>query len=170
MTKTVANATLLVMQRQFTATVYIVQENRVLLLLHPKLKKWLPPGGHVEENELPPDCAKREAFEETGLHVALVPDEHVWVKRWNAESFERPWFCLLENIPEHGSQKAHQHMDFIYVGRVTSGQIEEKHLELNPIRWFSLDEVQALISDNEIFAETQEVIRYILSESLSLTK
>jgi ADP-ribose pyrophosphatase YjhB (NUDIX family) len=32
----------------------------VLLVYHRKLAMWLPPGGHVEPNELPDDAAVRE--------------------------------------------------------------------------------------------------------------
>lgn len=32
-------------------------------------KKWTFPGGHLEENELPYEAAKRELFEEAGLYV-----------------------------------------------------------------------------------------------------
>jgi 8-oxo-dGTP pyrophosphatase MutT (NUDIX family) len=41
----------------------------VLLHLHRKLGMWLPPGGHIERDELPDDAAVREVFEETGLRV-----------------------------------------------------------------------------------------------------
>src|SRR5690349_3545236 len=126
------------MEKQFTGTVYIIQENKVLLLLHPKLQKWLPPGGHLEEGETPPECAKREALEETGLAIELIRDEHIWVDRWNATSFERPWLCLLENIPAYGDKLPHQHVDFIYLGRPIGGSISEELLAQHPIRWFSL--------------------------------
>jgi 8-oxo-dGTP pyrophosphatase MutT (NUDIX family) len=150
------------MEKQFTATVYIIEENKVLLLLHPKLKKWLPPGGHLETGELPPDCAIREAFEETGLRVELIKDEHIWVDRWNATSFERPWLCLLENIPQHGSQIAHQHIDFVYLGHPIGGSISEEHRTQHEIQWFTLDEVLSLKPDLEIFIETQETLQKIL--------
>src|SRR6185437_245535 len=89
----------LALERHFTATAYILENGRALLLKHPKLGKWLPPGGHVEPNETPPECAKREAREETGLRVELIPQENLWLNYSNAASFERPYLCLLENIP-----------------------------------------------------------------------
>ena len=98
--------------REFTATVYILNENQVLLHFHKKLKKWLPPGGHLEKDETPPECAIREAKEETGLDIALIRDERLWVDRWNATSFERPFLCLLENIPAYQDLPPHQHIDF----------------------------------------------------------
>ena len=151
------------MEKQFTSSVYILDGDKVLLLFHPKLQKWLPPGGHLEEGELPTECALREAFEETGLQVELIKDEHTWVSRWNASSFERPWFCLLENIPEHNSKAAHQHVDFIYLGKAVGGQIEEQHRKQHQIRWFTQDEVMSLKSDEEIFLETQEILEKVFS-------
>ncbi|MES2121750.1 MAG: NUDIX domain-containing protein [Chlamydiota bacterium] len=157
------------MEKQFTATAYILHEDKVLLLHHPKHGKWLPPGGHLEENETPPQAALREVKEETGLDVAIVKDEHLWVKRWNASSFERPFLCLLENIPPHGTQPAHQHVDFIYVCRLLGGQTDEVHQKMQAIRWFTLDEVRALKADVEIFCETQETLEVIFQKQVLMT-
>jgi 8-oxo-dGTP pyrophosphatase MutT (NUDIX family) len=150
------------MEKQFTATVYILENRKVLLLFHPKLKKWLPPGGHMEANELPTECAIREAFEETGIQIELIKEENAWVNRWNAVSFERPWLCLLENVPPHNSQPAHQHIDFIYLGRPIGGSIGEEHRKQHDIRWFSYDETLSLEPDREIFVDTQQILGKIL--------
>lgn len=149
--------------RQFTATAYILEENRVLLHFHKKLAKWLPPGGHLEENETPPECAVREAKEETGLDIAIIQDERLWVTKWNASSFERPFLCLLENIPPYKDQPAHQHIDFIYLGKPVGGSLAPETDDSAGLRWFTLEEVISLKTDEEIFGETQQTIQTIFS-------
>ena len=58
-------------------SVLIRKENKILL---GKRKNshgagtWAPPGGHVELNEQPFETAKREVFEETGLHIKNLRD------------------------------------------------------------------------------------------------
>ncbi len=147
------------MERHFTTTVYLLHEEKVLLLFDPKLKKWLPPGGHIEMDESPPIAARREVMEETGLTFTFIQDENIWVDQWNAKSFECPYMCLIEEIPEHKEIAAHQHTDFIYLGKPI-GKTEP--ISEDPIKWFSLEEVESMKSDEEIFAETQEVIRTLL--------
>lgn len=142
------------MERQFTATVYIFHENRVLLHLHPKLGKWLPPGGHLEPNETPPEGARREVREETGLEIDFIEQENLKVDAYNATSFERPFLCLLENIPPHKDKPAHQHMDFIYLARplnISTG--------LGPFRWISAEELPNL----DLFPDVQQVLNLIFT-------
>jgi len=149
------------MKREFCATVYIIEDDKFLLIFHRKLQKWLPPGGHVDPNETPPDCAKREAFEETGLHVKLLKQENLWIEDWNANSFERPFMCLLEEIPQYGEQPAHQHMDMVYVGTPVGGTIKRNESEIEDIKWFTLDEIQRLDEGTEIYSETKNSVREI---------
>src|SRR5579864_698838 len=152
------------MEKHFTATAYIIDQGKVLLLMHPKLKKWLPPGGHIEENETPPECAKREAQEETGLEIELIEQENLWLNFWNASSIERPYLCLLENIPAHGDKPAHQHIDMIYLAKPLRGTLMEG------VRWFSLEEVEKLTDEEEIFAETKTTIRHLLASCITFSK
>ena len=58
--------------RDFTVATFVVHEGKVLLLWHRKLGMWLPPGGHIEPNELPDEAAVREVREEAGLEVRLI--------------------------------------------------------------------------------------------------
>lgn len=141
--------------RHFTVTAYILNDSKVLLLEHPKLKKWLPPGGHLELNETPIEGIKREVFEETGLEIELIRQENIWLDCYNAASIERPYLCLLENIPPHHNTPAHQHIDLIYLARPIGG-------ELKGAKWFAWDEVERLVTDQEIFGETKSTIQHIL--------
>ncbi|HSX26546.1 MAG TPA: NUDIX domain-containing protein [Chlamydiales bacterium] len=152
------------MERHFTATVYIVHENRVLLHHHLKLGKWLPPGGHVEENETPPEAAKREAQEETGLEIEFIEQENLKVKAYNAESFPRPFLCLLENIPAHKEKGAHQHMDMIYIARpvnYSGGAIEG-------FRWFNATEVAEI--EEDLFPDVREMLKLLLTNDRGVSR
>ena len=150
------------MERQFTASVYIIEQDRVLLIFHRKLNKWLPPGGHMEANETPAEAAYREALEETGYEIEILKEENIWVDHWNAKSFSRPYMCLIEEIPAHGLTPTHQHLDFVYLGKPVGGQAVENLNETHGMKWFTLEEVEALNPDIDIFVETLQVIRKIL--------
>jgi len=151
------------MESHFTATAYVIQHSQVLLLPHPKLKKWLPPGGHVELNETPPECAKRETLEETGLKISFIPQENVWLHFENASSLPRPYLCLLENIPAYQETPAHQHIDMIYLARPIQGK------PFDHVKWFSLEEIEKLKNDIEIFEETKITARHLLLSSVADT-
>ncbi len=155
------------MIREFTATVYIIDEEKqkVLLIFHNKMKKWLPAGGHIDPNETPPEAAIREAKEETGLAVELIREENLWIHYPNATSIERPFLCLLEEIPAFGNQPAHQHIDNIFVGRPVGGELVWNPRETRAIKWFSRDELQNLTPEEEIFQETLDTIEVILSRA-----
>lgn len=153
------------MIKQFTATTYIIDERlrKVLLIFHKKLKKWLPCGGHIDPNETPTEAAKREALEETGFHIEIIKQENVWIEKWNAKSFERPYLCLLEEIPAFGEMPSHQHMDFIYLARPIAGEKILNTKETEGIRWFSEEEIKSLKPDDEIFGETQDFLEHLFS-------
>jgi ADP-ribose pyrophosphatase YjhB (NUDIX family) len=152
------------MEAHFTATVYIIEDHSTLFIYHKKLRKWLPPGGHLHPNETPSEGALREAKEETGLEIELINQENVWIERWNAKSIPRPYMCLLEEIPAFGEQSAHRHIDMIYLAKPSGGCETLNRDETEGLRWFTLEEMEELESDVEIFEETKETVRQILSQ------
>jgi ADP-ribose pyrophosphatase YjhB (NUDIX family) len=111
--------------RHFTATTFVVRDGKVLLHLHPRQGLWLPPGGHIERDELPHVAAVREIEEETGLRLCLHSEAEAGEMELAMQCgvVPRPAFILIEDI-----NPFHQHIDFIYFARagvdedaVTSG-------------------------------------------------
>ena len=120
--------------RDFVATVYIVKDAKVLLVFHKKLNAWLPPGGHIDENELPCDAAKREALEETGFEVKLIGKEMSLGK--GVKKLAHPKAVQLEDIKE-----GHQHIDLVYYGVIANGKLKLNQKEHSNIKWFSANEL-----------------------------
>jgi len=109
--------------RHFVATCYVVCEGATLLHRHEKLDMWLPPGGHVDRDELPHETALRETYEETGLRPDIVADAGPYDTD-QASSLPRPAAFLLEDIDVHADGRvAHQHIDFVYLATVDSREI-----------------------------------------------
>jgi ADP-ribose pyrophosphatase YjhB (NUDIX family) len=114
--------------RDWAATTFIVQQGRTLLLLHRKLGKWLPPGGHIEPHELPDVAALREVEEETGLQVALLDTGALL---GTVRRLAQPLCILLESIgPDH------EHIDLIYVARVVGGELRHAPGEAHAACWY----------------------------------
>jgi len=144
------------MFRQFTSTCYILWKEKFLFIYHAKHKKWLPPGGHREGEETPPETARREVLEETGLEIAFIKQENVWVDDSNAKSIERPFSILLESLPATKNEPAHEHIDFIYLATPTGG-------ELTDGKWLSAEEVEDL---EDIFPDTKKTVRFLAQNEL----
>ena len=123
------------MTRDFTATIFVVQEGRTLLLMHRKLGAWFPPGGHIDENELPDDAARREVLEQSGLVVELVSHKS---NLGGVGVLSQPECILLEDISSD-----HQHIDLIYFARVTGGKLSVRPSEAIDYRWCSEIDLEA---------------------------
>ena len=142
--------------RDFTVATFVVHGDRVLMVRHRKLQLWLPPGGHINENELPDEAAVREVLEETGLTCELVGEVGLAVEY--PRQLIRPEGIQLEDITP-----GHQHIDLIYFARlkgaigaaaprpVTSHESEEAG-------WYTLDELDALPVPADVRAWAERAI------------
>ena len=154
------------MQRHFTATAFIVDsQKRTLLLWHKRLQRWMPPGGHVDEDETPEEAARRECKEETGLDVEIVGDAQQDLFGGNAgecRMLKTPIALLLENIPEskERGEPAHQHMAFLFLARpIDESQIPKlAEDEGTEMRWFTREEIEELDEAKEIFGNVKMYI------------
>lgn len=124
--------------RHFTATTFIVHQDKVLLHLHKKLSVWLPMGGHIDRDELPHEATMREIREEAGIEVKLYnPDPAVAMG--DVVQLPRPMHLLLENINPH-----HQHIDFIYYASCDTADLAPQSGESLTLKWFTAAEVESL--------------------------
>jgi len=121
----------------FVACGFIVHDNKVLLVNHRKLKKWLPPGGHIEQNsdgnfiESPEKTVIREIKEETGLDVKIIGRKHE-ISRGKA-------LFLPEDMHIHPIDEEHDHLGIDYFCEITGEFKETKGDE--EFQWFSENEL-----------------------------
>ena len=122
-----------VLERHATSTAYVVAGGRTLLLWHAKLRMWLPPGGHSEPNEDPVQTACREALEESGLEVEVIPPPDLLVCS-SPEVLPPPAVILIEDIVRE-DQPFHQHIDHVYFTRAVEAVDFEAPIPQGPCRW-----------------------------------
>ncbi len=124
--------------RHFTATCYVVCDGATALHDHKRLDMWLPPGGHLDRDELPHRTALRETREETGLDPELVADPES-ITSETVRSLPQPRHVQLADINRHGDEVGHQHVDLVYYARADSREIDPAAGEVpaEDWRWFS---------------------------------
>lgn len=89
---------------------------------HKKIPLWMQPGGHLDKKsesgffENPIEAATREAFEETGLILNLIPD--------------------LFHVDVHETPSGHVHYDFRYFGIMEDGFPNPPIGESQKVAWF----------------------------------
>jgi 8-oxo-dGTP pyrophosphatase MutT (NUDIX family) len=127
--------------RHFTATTFVVSGRQVLLHRHAKQGLWLPPGGHIERDELPHEAAVREVEEETGLLVQLHSESlaATMSEEMKCAVVPQPAFILVEDI-----NPFHQHIDFTYYAQAPPDVQSDRGAQLwqtNGFDWFMPDDL-----------------------------
>jgi ADP-ribose pyrophosphatase YjhB (NUDIX family) len=112
-----------------TAVVLDTERRRVLLVYHHRLRRWLLPGGHVEECDSSlADTAGREATEETSVRIA-------------PGSVARLVGLDVHGIPAHPrkGEPFHLHHDLIFAMSAESDLVARSE-EAPDVAWCALDD------------------------------
>ncbi|MBU3611467.1 NUDIX hydrolase [Polynucleobacter sp. MG-27-Goln-C1] len=111
-----------------TASGLVIQDDRVLLIFHPFIKKWFQPGGHIDDGEYPIDAAIREVYEETGVLCRSI------------EGQLNPIDVDLHEIPANlkKAEGVHLHIDLLFVLKALK---EEESSEKIEKAWVPFDQI-----------------------------
>lgn len=125
--------------------------NSILLGDHIKAQLWLPSGGHVEPNELPQQCIKRESLEELrqkavllhGYDKALFVTETVTVGLTPGHTDVSLWYLLRGGVHD---------------------RIEFEREAYHDMAWFGFDEILAshpAIFDTHMQRFTRKLMQHL---------
>ena len=150
--------------RHFTVAVFVVRAGQVLLHYHRKLGKWLPPGGHIEDDELPDEAALREVLEETGLRVQLVGQRGLAVEPGAASAAAFPHQLVVPaGIQVEDIYSGHQYIDLVYFGVPdpapdAPNRLDPRLAERDQVGWYTPGELAALGASEEIQAWARRAV------------
>lgn len=145
-----------------TASVFLVARAddswHIGLIRHPRLGRWVLPGGHIEPNENPAEAALREVTEETGLPARLLPGPGLDEPDGASEPpVIAPLWIVEQQVPaERREPGPHVHVDHLYLA-LTELTGPAPGAEL-PFVWYAADELAAV----EMFADTRARAAYLL--------
>jgi 8-oxo-dGTP pyrophosphatase MutT (NUDIX family) len=150
---------------------------RLGLIHHPRLLRWMLPGGHVEADENPAEAALREVAEETGHRARLISPPGVGMPHTGTgRSVAVPLWIAEYQVPDETRHPhPHIHVDYLYLA-IPAGPQPEHVAELS-FAWYaqaSLDELD-LFSDtraraHRLFARIGDYTRQALDPDLAATE
>ena len=143
----------------------MVHQERVLLHRHKRLGLWLPPGGHIDDGELPDEAAVRETLEESGVRIRLIdgplrlPDGH------RVAPDEPARLCQPIGIQLEDIGPGHQHIDLIYAARPISDEPEALVAEegSSDLGWYGREDWARLGVTGEVRGWAEAAIAVVLS-------
>jgi 8-oxo-dGTP pyrophosphatase MutT (NUDIX family) len=126
-----------------TGSAWIVSRelDRVLLVHHRRLGRWLQPGGHADGEPLLHRVALREAREETGL-VSIE------IQRTGGEIL--PIDVDVHRIPRCGAEPAHLHHDVRYLLLADPDERLQVSDESHDVRWFEHAELEKISREESL--------------------
>lgn len=122
----------------WTADVFIVSGEQVLLRMHEKYHTLLAVGGHIELAEDPVTAAKRECMEEVGLPVTIHGEDEV------PDTLEETFRFLVTpaGMNIHYVDDKHQHISLVYFATPEHTNIVPEHPD-DTWEWLTREEIES---------------------------
>lgn len=153
--------------KHFVATGFVVRDGKTLLLWHHKMGMWLPPGGHIDEGELPEEALLREIREETGLEAEILSERRPGSPEGGrVRNLFIPNQIQLEDIPNGHPQ----HIDLIYYCRALPGEVKLSPREHGRYRWDGEEELKGPHVSDEVRRSALEAIRWVSARASLSTR
>jgi 8-oxo-dGTP diphosphatase len=142
----------------YVAGGYVVRDDRVLLLWHGSLSRWVPTGGRIElaSGEYPHEALIREVQEETGLSVAVVSSGGMEVRDEAASPLPMP-----VSIQEIRISPSAEYLDFVYFCHVAGGEVSLDYRAARAYHWFSKDDLQRFPLMPHVFAYASRALEQL---------
>ncbi|PWB39125.1 MAG: hypothetical protein C3F02_00700 [Parcubacteria group bacterium] len=125
------------MKTDLTIGAVVVFNQKVLLVLHTKLNKWLCPGGHIEADETPDEAVLRELQEEAGISAEYVNYSSLPQTADEIKSNPLPFHADVHSVGDHN------HYCQYYLMTASTDQVKKSNESLD-IKWFDKEEIENL--------------------------
>ncbi|HEV3291109.1 MAG TPA: NUDIX domain-containing protein [Streptosporangiaceae bacterium] len=142
----------------YVAGGYVVRDDRVLLLWHGSLSRWVPTGGRIElaSGEYPHEALIREVQEETGLSVSVASGGGMEVRDEAASPLPMP-----VSIQEIRISPSAEYLDFVYFCHVVDGEVSLDYRAARAYHWFSKDDLQRFPLMPHVFAYASRALEQL---------
>jgi 8-oxo-dGTP pyrophosphatase MutT (NUDIX family) len=122
-----------------TGSAWITSEasDRIVLVNHAKLRRWLQPGGHADGDADVARVALREAREETGLRSLALAAAAIYD-------------VDVHEIPARGADGRHFHYDVRFRFFADPDEAPVSSAESTAVRWLTLREARRLAPERSV--------------------
>lgn len=159
--------------RARTATIYLLnpRTEEFLLIYHKRFCRWLPPGGHVKDDEHPIDAARRELEEELRLKTRIGSLKGT-LKKKSGKDFRvvvnhhepNDAFCVIEEfIGSTANQRPLIYFDHIYMA-ILQPEEEAELRDRDKVEdwsWFTIPEIQKMKTFDNVPVICEAILEHL---------
>ena len=141
-------------RNQFLVAGLVFNDNgQILLIKHKKKKVWLPPGGHVDECELPCVAVVREVLEETGVSVQVLSSiSELGLIEGTARELPLPLRMIYWRIDDTN------YINLLYLCRAINTDTTPQETEVDDVGWYSPEDAVKMCTHDDVIKTIKSVV------------